>query len=195
MEVRRSAVAASIAALVVLVGLVGFLLGRESGRASAIGAPPGPAPVAPPAAPAPNAAPALDAGANAEAQAVGRYFAQVAAIQSDGPSGDATDFATRLLGSAMSGDPSGFDGLLRSARDGAVRARRLDVPAPCAGYHQRMLALLDDGATLLVALRAALESQDAEALATIGVKATGLQARTEALVHEERTIKARFGLP
>jgi len=121
------------------------------------------------------------------------YFAQMAALQT-GPTGDPTELANKLLASAMGGDPSAFDSFIQTAQDAADKARALSVPAACADYHREMLALLDDGLTLMHALKSAIGKQDTDALAAMASTAADLQRRTEGLEQEGRRIKARFGL-
>jgi hypothetical protein len=182
MEVRRSVVAGAGVALVALIAAVAFLLGRESMRGPVAPAPVAPAPVAAPA-PIP-----------ADAAAVRDYFAEVAKIQSFGATGDASALAQQLLASEMGGDPAGFDALIKGLQDGAERARRLRVPAACADFQKRLLALLDDSDALMRSLRAALTEQDGDALLSFGQKAGDLQTRATALDADGRSIRARYGL-
>jgi hypothetical protein len=203
MQVSRSAAASAVAVLLLLVGAIGFLLGRESGRAQArseLGGPDHAAPSAPIAdvSPPPARREALGAspvvGASAESLAVREYFAQIATIQTAGAAGDANDVANDVLAAMIAGDPSSLDLLIKSASDGAARARRVKVPEACAGYHGRMVQLLDEEVVLVRSLKAAFETQDLDALSAIGAKAGTIQARVKALEDEGRSLKARFGV-
>ena len=118
----------------------------------------------------------------------------MSAIQASGLAGDPTEVANKILASSMSGDPSGFDDILRAAEDGESRARAVTPPPPCAEYHARTLILLHDGITLTRSLRSALERQDTSALASLATSASSLQNRTEALQQEERNLKVRYGV-
>lgn len=128
------------------------------------------------------------------ASGVREYFQSVDAIQAAGPTGDATEFANKLLASAMNGDTSGLDELVRVTKLGADRARALQPPSCCTAYHGELLSLLGDSTRMVEQIKSALASGDTGALTQLGVSGGSLQRRAEALAAQAKQIKSKYGL-
>jgi len=200
---RQVAIGAGVA-FVALIAAVAFLLGRESVRsppppvasapvasapfatAPVATAPPAPASVAP--------APVRPAAAGPEATAVRDYFTRMQAIDAVDLNGDTGEYANKLLAAAMTGDPSGFDDLLKAEESGAARARAITPPAACAAYHQRLLAMLAESIAMTKGLRTAIASGDTAGLTALAASATSLQSRANALDAEATALKTKYGL-
>ncbi|MDP6579874.1 MAG: hypothetical protein QF681_04380 [Vicinamibacterales bacterium] len=136
--------------------------------------PPSPAPVSEPAAP---DDPVVDARERAE---VARYFEQVDEVAgSSGGAGDPETLAMALLSQATGGDWSQFDELGDTQRSMLRRLRRLQVPSPCRNYHEKMVSLLEAGASLLDEVKQGVQSGDLGALSTLATTAQRLQAEAE----------------
>jgi hypothetical protein len=131
---------------------------------------------------------------SSEAAAARDYFARMQAIQTISPTNDASELANRLLATAMNGDMSGFDDLVKTAEAGAERARAVTPPACCVEYHRRMLAMLGESVAMVGELKTAIKSNDAAALTALAASGSSLQSRANALEDEARQIKARLGL-
>jgi len=132
-------------------------------------------------------------GAGPEA-AARDYFLRMQAIQTVGPSSDTGEFANKLLTSAMSGDSSGFDDLIKVAEAGADRARSISPPSCCVEYHERMIGMLTESVQIVRQLKAAIASNDSGALTRLAASGNSLQTRATALEDEARQIKTRLGL-
>jgi hypothetical protein len=212
-QVSKPVVVATAAIFLVLFGLVLFLLGRESSRSAPPPATtavtsvpvPTPAPATPVPTPPPAAVPAVQAPAPAipattapptsgEAAAVRAYFAQIQAIQTLDLTGDAGEYANKVLAASMTGDSSGFDDLVRAAESGAARARAIAPPPACAAYHRQLLAMLGDSIAMVRGLKSAIGASDSAALGALAASGMSLQSRANALEAEEAAIKTRFGL-
>jgi hypothetical protein len=132
-----------------------------------------------------------------QTSAVRDYFLRVQGIQATAPSTDPNEFANKLLASGMTGDTSGFDELVRVTEEGAQRAQAISPPescAECASYHQHLLSLLGDSASMMRKLKAAFTSKDASALQSMATAGSSLQASANALDQQARQIKAQYGL-
>ncbi|HET9624149.1 MAG TPA: hypothetical protein VFP84_22405, partial [Kofleriaceae bacterium] len=160
-------------------------------------------PPPPPARAAPSAAMTLGGGAPPPAPAaddttaVRDYFTRILAIQATAPSTDTNEFANKLLASSLGGDTSGLDELARVAEEGANRARAVTPPpacAACADYHQRLIGMLGESASMVKQLKSALTSKDPAALNALSATGSSLQARANALDDQARQIKAEYGL-
>ena len=122
------------------------------------------------------------------------YFLRMQAIQTVGPSSDTGEFANKLLTSAMSGDSSGFDDLIKVAEAGADRARSITPPSCCVEYHERLIAMLTESVQIVRQLKAAIATNDSGALTRLAASGSSLQTRANALEDEARQIKTRLGL-
>ena len=150
-------------------------------------APPEPTPAL-----APPAEPAVDPR---ERAAVARYFEEVAEISgSTAGVGDPETMAMALLSQATGGDWSQFDELGDTQRSMARRLGRLRVPPVCREYHQKMVALLGAGATLLDTVKQGIESGSLGALGTLTTTAQRLQVDAEEARRLAAAVQQRFGI-
>lgn len=187
--------------------LVGFLLGRESMRASS-SLPPevipavasAPVPLSPPSPvviaplpPAPAVAHVESAVAPADKQAVAQYFKAADRLQ-NADVDDPQAMATSLIGAASSGDTSGLRRLVAQATEALDKGRALTPPPPCAHYHKELLVILTQSRTLLHDLEERVASGSVDSLPTLLTQANTTKARAEALGREERQLKSRFGV-
>ncbi len=227
MQISKRVVIGAVGAMIVMVGVIAFLLGRESGRHRAVlppavaGAPYVPPPLPPgaipqltgaapytlPAAgpPGPSEAPPLPTAPPRrpgppplsddpdEAAQVHAYFLRMDEIQA-GPSGDPGEVANKLIASSLGGDSSGFDQLITSASGALAAARAVPVPAPCAAYHAKLIAMLTDSVAMLGQLKSSLASKDMGGLTAIMPAANALQSQTTTLESQARELKKRYGL-
>ena len=224
MNVSKSLVIGFGCAFVAALVTIAFLIGRDSGRhrtvepvavvntaapippvAQPVPAPPPvavPIPVAPvpvPTAPTiaitpstPPAAPLPEPGDGAAVQA---YFMRIDALGGGVMMGDnSQDMAEKLLASAVGGDMSGFDAMIKVADSAATAARATSVPAACAHFHSELLGMIDASVKLMNGLKNAIAKNDTGALTSIALSANSIQSRANALAAEEKQIKARFGL-
>ena len=141
--------------------------------------------------------PAAAGGNFDETTAVRDYFLRVQGIQATAPSTDPNEFANKLLSSGMTGDLSGFDELVRVTEEGEHRAEAITPPASCAecaDYHQHLLSMLGESASMMRQLRTAFASKNPSALQSMSTAGASLQARANALDQQARQIKAQYGL-
>ena len=129
-----------------------------------------------------------------EAAVARDYFARMQAIQTIGTGNDPSEMANKLLTASMTGDSTGFDDLIKAAQTGADRVRAISPPACCVGYHERLLALVGDGVTMVQEIKRAMQTNDASALAALAASGSALQSRATALEAEATQIKSRLGL-
>lgn len=125
---------------------------------------------------------------------VAAYFSQMDSIQSAGTTGDPEEFATTMLGAAVSGDFSGIDALVRAAGDAERRAAAVQPPGECAEYHRQALAMLQESKALVTTLRDGLKRNDANVLTSVGASAQAMKSRADSLAAAEKSLRARFGL-
>ena len=126
-----------------------------------------------------------------EAARVHAYVLRVDELQA-GPSGDPGEFANKLVASSMSGDASGFDQLITSARGALAAARAVPVPEPGATYHAKLLGMLADSVAMLTQLETALGAKDVSALTAIMPAANALQTQATTLESQGRELKRRY---
>lgn len=130
-----------------------------------------------------------------EAAEVRSYFQRMDQLAGVNPFGsDAQGTAEKLLASAMSGDTSGFDGMIKLASDARTKAEAITPPSACRAYHGELLNMLSTTASLLGDLKSALKSGNAEALAGMAAQAQSLQMRAQSLEASARDIKQRYGI-
>ena len=122
------------------------------------------------------------------------YFQQIEAIQSGGAVSDQQEFATTVVNAAVSGDFSVIDDLVRAATDAERRAAAVQPPSECAEYHRLVVALLQEGRTMITVLREGLKRNDIDALTSVGASAQNMRARAEHLAEAEKSLRAEFGL-
>ena len=135
------------------------------------------------------------AGEPGDGAAVQAYFMRMDALGGGSLLGDnAQDVAEKLLASAVGGDSSGFDAMVKVASNAASAARATSVPAACQHFHGELLTMLDQSTQMLTSLTAAIKHNDTGALTGIAMGATSLQSRATALQAEEKAIKTRYGL-
>lgn len=145
-------------------------------------------------APPPPAAPATMANSG-DAAAVQSYFTQMDQLAGVNPFGDdAQGTAEKLLASAMGGDTSGFDAMIKIANDAVAKAQAITPPSACAHYHAEMIEMLQASATVMTSLKQMIARSDSGALGSIAASATGLQSRASALQREQTAIKQRYGI-
>jgi hypothetical protein len=199
-NISKPVVIAFCAAFVVALVAIGYLVGREQGRQQqGDTAPAVPPPVASSTPPAPRAtdpAPrAPDPAPTADAARIRDYLAQMDALAGVNPFGDdGQGAADRLLASAIGGDLSGVDTLVKVASDAAAKAKQITPPQVCAHYHRAMVAALDQTVGLLRTLRSALAKGDSAALGSLVVSASSLQSQIGELQREAASIKAANGI-
>ena len=133
--------------------------------------------------------------ATSEARArVSAYLKQMEALQSGEAIADQEAFATTVLQSAVSGDFSAIDDLVRAAGDAERRAVALQPPGECAEYHRMAVTLLQESRTMITALRDGLKRNDTNTLASVGASAQSMKSRADTLAAAEKALRARFGL-
>ena len=219
---RRLLIGLAALALSALLS-VAFLLGRASGRppmqaqtepaAPAGASRPEPAPqvmptptlpmpqpsTAPPSMPIgqppPPAPPPTGPDEGRQRIPVAAYFAAMDRIQPGGFGGGPEAEAQAIMGSLAKGDSSGFDGLIQQAESARASMAALLPPPPCAAYHHECLADLDEGLSLMRALKAAMASSSDAQLPDLSARANALKTRSDALEREEQALRQRFGLP
>ena len=159
-------------------------------------APPSPPTTPPPPAPAQRpAAPAEPDVAPSERAAVARYFEDVDEIAGGNTgAGDPETMAMALLSQATSGDWNQFDELGDAQRSMLRRLRGLRIPPVCQEYHQKMVTLLEAGASLLDNVRQGMQSGDLGAVSTLATTAQRLQADAEEARHPAPAMRQRYGL-
>lgn len=203
----RGLVTILLAALGVCLLVIGIFIGRETTRPPEpiaqpapppsqkplppIFEPPPAAPAAPPAAP--SAAPSAPAIDPAEKKRVADYFRAVDRLQNvdvDNPEAS----AQALINGAAGGDTSGLDKLIQQARDAERGARALVPPPPCAAFHKRLLVLLADSREMAQLLARGFQSGDLSSLPSMMTRAQAEKSRQEALAHDEKELKRRYGL-
>jgi hypothetical protein len=161
--------------------------------ATATPPPPVPAPPSPPPSPSPSPSPEPRDLAP-DKQAIARYFREVDQLQNvdvDNPEAAASS----LINGASNGDTSGLRALVKQARDAEAKAAALTPPAPCAQYHRQLLRVMTQSREMLQQLERGIAGGDVEALPALLGQANAMKSQAEALAHEERAIKSRFGLP
>jgi len=133
------------------------------------------------------------APASPERSQVAAYFQQVEGLADMG-AGDPQAFAASMMQSVSSGDFSGFDDLLKKARDQRQRLQAIAPPRPCTEYHRLALKLSGDSVSMLERLKAALMKGDSTALMTIATEGKTLETQTGELKSMGETIKRQAGL-
>lgn len=162
-----------------------------SDRAGSEGAAPGQAPVVG----APSSADPSTIPTDPAAEAVARYLDAVDRIQPANLNGSPESVATEMAGALARGDTSGLDAMIRQTEDAKGRLAALRPPAPCAAHYDKTLESLDDAIGMLRALKSSMQSSDPVAgLASVQARAATLQTRAEALQHEDRALRQRYGL-
>ena len=208
MESRRLIIAL-VAALGVCLLIIGIFIGRETARPE-----PAPLPIAqpapqkplppifePPATPPPAAAtapPAPPAASPAsvdpeEKRRVAQYFRDVDRLQNvdvDDPQAS----AQALINAAGSGDNSGLEKLVATARNAEQQARALTPPAPCAAFHKKLVALLAESREMIQKLATGFAGGSLDALPSLMTRANAEKARQESLARDEAALKRRYGL-
>jgi hypothetical protein len=130
-----------------------------------------------------------------ERAAVARYFEQVDEVAgSSGGAGDPETLAMALLSQATGGDWSQFDELGDTQRSMLRRLRRIQVPSPRRDYHEKMVSLLEAGASLLDDVKQGVRSGDLGALSTLATTAQRLQAEAEEAQRLAAGIQQRYDL-
>lgn len=199
----RGLVTILLAALGVCLLVIGIFIGRETTRPPEPIAQPTPPPqkplppifVPPPAAPPapPSAAPSAPSIDPAEKKRVADYFREVDRLQNvdvDNPEAS----AQALINGAAGGDTSGLDKLIQQARDAERGARALVPPPPCAAFHKKLLVLLADSREMAQMLARGFQSGDLSSLPSMMTRAQAEKSRQEALAHDEKELKRRYGL-
>jgi len=125
---------------------------------------------------------------------VADYFAVLDTVQEGKLADNPQSFAQELLQSAMGGDVSGLDRIIRQLEEGRAKTLAVAPPASCREFHRGSLALADESLQVMRSMRTALASKDLSALAAIGQRAQSLKARAEDLDRRERAIKRQYGL-
>jgi hypothetical protein len=144
-----------------------------------------------------GSAPSTSPETAATGAAVRDYFMRMTAIQATAPSSDTGEFANKLLASAMTGDTSGLDELVRVTEEGANRVRALSPPSSCrecVDYHERMVSMLGESAGMVRQIKTALTSNNAGALTALSASGSSLQARATALEEQAQRIKSQYGV-
>jgi hypothetical protein len=107
---------------------------------------------------------------------------------------DTSEFANKLLASAVGGDMSGFDSLVAQAEASAERARAISPPAPCRAYHEKMLALLAESTDMVKGLASAIKGHDMNALGSIATSGNALQTQLTTLETDGKALKTKYGI-
>ncbi len=151
---------------------------------------------APPPVATPAPGPAVPAAPlSPEGTAVKNYFAQMDALAGVNPFGDDLQgTGEKLLTSAMNGDSSGFDALIKVATDAVEKAQSITPPSACSHYHAETLAMLEESAKVLTAIKGAIARQDSGAIMAVATSAQALKSRADALTSEAAAIKKRYGI-
>ena len=204
----RGLVTVLLAALGVCLLVIGIFIGRETTRppapiAQATPAPPPPKPLPPifeppattppPTAAAPSRAPAPPPVNAEEKRRVADYFRDVDRLLNVDV-GDPEASAQAMITGAASGDTSGLDKLVATARDAERNARALTPPAPCAAFHRKLLVLLADSREMAQALAHGFASGNLDALPGMLSRAQSQKARQESLTRDEKELKRRYGI-
>ena len=206
MESRRLVIALVIALGVCLL-IIGIFIGRESARPDAPPPPPmaqavpqkplppifepPPTPLTPP--PAAATVPPAPSVDPEEKRRVAQYFRDVDRLQNvdvDDPQAS----AQALISAAGSGDNSGLQKLVATARKAEQQARALTPPAPCAAYHKKLVALLAESREMIQQLSAGFAGGSLDALPALMTRANAEKARQESLARDEAALKRRYGL-
>ncbi|HEX4997970.1 MAG TPA: hypothetical protein VFY29_07080 [Terriglobia bacterium] len=146
-------------------------------------------PAAPPPVPRPRSPQQPDGAANSSG-AIAAYFARMDAIQVAG-SGDPTAFAEGILGGTQAGDFSGMDALVSSSRRALAEANAVQPPSACVEYHRRLIGLLAESISGMEQLRAAVQTSDLDALASIALQFQVTQQKIGELESLKRQLLAR----
>lgn len=141
---------------------------------------------------APPVSPGVDA---ATRQQVTAYFRQMDNIQPGQMSGDPQAMANEVLDSAMKGNTTQLDDIVRKSQSAEQRARSVNPPAHCAHYHQQAVALMGESVQIVRTMRRAIHDNDSNALLSLSARASTLQSHVESLRVEEQDLKRRYGVP
>ena len=210
----RGLVTVLLAALGVCLLVIGIFIGRETTRPPEpvaqpiVEAPPPTKPLPPifePPAQPPAPAPATPAHASAaphasapaidpeEKRRVAQYLRDVDRLL-DVDVGDPEASAQAMISGAASGDTSGLDKLVQTARDAERNARTLAPPPPCTAFHRKLLALLADSREMAQALSRGFQSGNLDSLPGMLSRANSQKARQESLTRDEKELKRRYGI-
>ena len=119
------------------------------------------------------------AAQKAEVQA---YLQQVQGVTSGTQDlGDATDFASSLLGQASLGDTSGFDALLSKVSQAQAALAKIHPPAPCAEHYRLVSAQMQSSLFLLQEVKKATVDLDSAALTRLAAQGQTMQAQVRHL--------------
>ena len=205
----RTLVTALLVALGVCLLIIGVFIGRETMRPEPVAQPivqappekplppifeppatPPRAPAPPKAAPAHASAPSVDPE---EKRLVAQYFRDVDRLLNVDV-GDPEASAQAMITGAASGDTSGLDKLVATAREAERNARTLQPPAPCAAFHRKLLVLLADSREMAQVLARGFQSGNLDSLPGMLSRAQSQKARQEALTRDETELKRRYGI-
>jgi hypothetical protein len=139
-------------------------------------------------------APAAGLSDEATRTAVKEYFSTLDSIQEGRLTDNPQSFAQELISSALGGDTTGFDRIILQLESGRAKTRALSPPEPCADFHRKTLALIDESLQMMISLRGSIAKQDLADVATLGARAQQLKTRAESLDRQAREIKKRYGL-
>jgi hypothetical protein len=113
--------------------------------------------------------------------AVPEYLQQVRALHVGPQGGDPNGFAQELLADVARGNTSGFDRLVRDARDAEDRAKSIRPPREAAAYHRELLDLLSKSTDLLAKQRDAIAAKNTDQVMSLLGSAKGLEQKAQAL--------------
>jgi hypothetical protein len=122
--------------------------------------------------------------------AIAAYFAKIDAIHVAG-TGDPMTVAQGILGGIQSGDTSGIDSLVDSAKIALAQATSVQPPPSCAEYHRRLLSVLSEAAAGMVQMREAIVKSDLTAVTALAPQMQATQQKIEDL---DRMRKQLLGL-
>jgi hypothetical protein len=137
-----------------------------------------------------QAAPIQPSGASRHAASaeVDAYFSRLERIQLTGVSAS-PEAAQAMLNAMLQGDSTTFDRLLADAERGEREVRGITPPPRCVAYHAALLDLLGESRALLGELKGAIGAEDPSRLMALGVSASELQRKGEALKEQEKALR------
>ena len=132
---------------------------------------------------------------NDEAAQVRQYFSQMdMAAASASNLMDPNELAQSVLGQALSGDLSGFDGVAAGQRDALRRMKGIDPPAECAEHHRLSIQTMEQAVDVMERMSSSLKDQDMTQMLLLSTRAQSLMDDAEKVDAIGKELEDRYGL-
>ena len=130
-----------------------------------------------------------------EASAVRQYFSQMdMAAASAANLMDPNDLAQSVLGQALSGDLSGFDGITSGQRDVVRRMKEIVPPAGCEEHHRLSIQTMEKAVDVMEGMSRSLEDQDMTQMLMLSMRAQSLMDDAEKVDVLGKELEEQYGL-